>query len=55
MNNYFDFEQSIEEIDEKIKLLEKNENSETKLLKEYKIINIDECFEHLFDHNSWGL
>ena len=36
MNNYFDFEKSIEEIDERIKLLENNDSSNLKTIEDYK-------------------
>ena len=36
MNKYFDFEKSIEEIDERIKLLENNDSSNLKTIEDYK-------------------
>ena len=39
MNNYFDFEKPIEEIESKIELLEQSESNEIGKIQEYQKIN----------------
>ena len=50
MNNYFDFEKPIEEIDSKIKSLEENETKEIGIIEEYQKKKIK-----LFERNIYSI
>ena len=41
MNNYFDFESSIEKLDDKIKSLEKSDTRDIETIKKYKKIKFN--------------
>ena len=48
MENYFDFEKSIEKLDDKLKSLEENETNNEEIITEYKKKKI-KLFEKIYD------